>query len=221
MLITAGPTREHLDPIRFMTNGSTGTMGFALAKAARERGAAVTVVSGPCCAAKPRAGVAKPRAGVAKGAGTSVVPVVSALEMHRAVLRRWRRADVVIGAAAVGDWRFARPARRKLKRSAKAVTLRLVPNPDIIADVARRARADRRPRVLVGFALETDAWLANARRKLERKGLDLVVANRPQAMGQRRARAAIVGRDGQRLLEPMDKARLAREILDAVEARFE
>lgn len=207
VLITAGPTREHLDPIRFMTNGSTGTMGFALARAARARGARVTVVSGPCCAAKK--------------AGVDVVPVVSALDMHRAVLARWRRADVVIGAAAVGDWRFAKPARRKIKRSGEGITLRLVENPDIIADVARRSRRDARRRVIVGFALETDAWLDNARRKLDRKGLDLVVANRPDSMGRGPARAAIVGPDGRRRLPAMDKERLAEEILDAVEERFD
>ena len=207
VLITAGPTREHLDPIRFMSNGSTGTMGFALADAARARGAKVTVVSGPCCAAK-----------ISKMA---VVSVVSALQMHRAVLRRWRRADVVIGAAAVGDWRFVRPASRKLKRSARALTLRLVPNPDIIADVARLDRADGRRRVLVGFALETDAWLANARRKLERKGLDLVVANKPASMGGGKSRAAIVAPGRENTLPPMDKRRLADKILDAVEARLD
>ncbi|MBI5203216.1 MAG: hypothetical protein HY925_16615 [Elusimicrobia bacterium] len=206
VLITAGPTREHLDPIRFMTNGSTGTMGFALARAASDRGAAVTVVSGPCCAAKDAAG--------------DVVPVVSALDMHRAVLRRWKRADVVIGDAAVGDWRFVNASSQKIKRSKSGLTLKLVPNPDIIADVARRARADRRRRVLVGFALETDAWLENARLKLERKGLDLVVANRPASMGRGKSRAALVGRGWARTLPAMDKRRLANEILDAVEAKL-
>lgn len=206
VLITAGPTREHLDPIRFMTNGSTGTMGFALAKAALARGAAVTVVCGPVTATPP--------------AGVRVVPVVSAREMRRAVLGRWRRADVVIGAAAVGDWRFERVSTSKIKRTSAGLTLRLVPNPDIIADVARRARRDaRRRRAVVGFALETAPdWLANAKAKLERKGLDLVVANRLESMGRGTALAVLVGRQGRpRRLARMGKERLAGEILSAVE----
>lgn len=205
VLITTGPTREHLDPIRFMTNASTGTMGFELARAARARGASVTVVSGPACAERP--------------AGVRVVPVVSALEMDRAVRALWRKADVVIGAAAVGDWRFERVATRKIKRGPEGVTVRLLPNPDIIAGVARLARRDSvRRRVVVGFALETDDWLGNARKKLEGKGLDLVVANRPESLGAGRSRTALVTGSGPaRRLPPMAKSRLAERILDAVE----
>lgn len=205
VLITTGPTREHLDPIRFMTNASSGKMGYALAEAARARGASVTVVSGPACAEPP--------------AGVRVVPVVSALEMDRAVRGRWRRADVVIGAAAVGDWRFARVSPDKIKRGPSGLAVRLVPNPDIIAGVARRARRDRsRRRVVVGFALETGDLLANAQKKLEAKGLDLVVANRTDSLGGRRSRAALLARTfAPRRLPAMPKRRLAERILDAVE----
>ena len=217
MLITAGPTREHLDPVRFMTNASSGAMGFALAKAARAKGARVTVVSGPAALRPPR--------------GVTIVPVESALEMRRAVMARWRDSDVVIGAAAVGDWRFARPSSSKIKRSARALRLTMIPNPDIIAEVARRAKRDaRRPRALgqgprpgarrcavVGFALETTRWLSHAREKLERKGLDLVVANRTDALASKRSRAALVSREATLVLPLMDKERLAGRILAAVE----
>ena len=203
VLITAGPTREHLDPVRFMTNASSGAMGFALAKAARARGARVTVVSGPAALRPPR--------------GVTIVPVESALEMRRAVMARWRDSDVVIGAAAVGDWRFARPSSSKIKRSARALRLTMIPNPDIIAEVARRAKRDARRCAVVGFALETTRWLSHAREKLERKGLDLVVANRTDALASKRSRAALVSREATLVLPLMDKERLAGRILAAVE----
>ncbi|MBI4062195.1 MAG: bifunctional 4'-phosphopantothenoylcysteine decarboxylase/phosphopantothenoylcysteine synthetase, partial [Elusimicrobia bacterium] len=118
VLITSGPTREHLDPVRFLTNASSGAMGWALAAAARAAGARVAVVSGPSVLAPPR--------------GVFVAPVTSALEMRRETLRRARAACVVIGAAAVSDWRAPRAAAHKLKRSASPLRLTLVPNPDII-----------------------------------------------------------------------------------------
>ena len=207
VLITAGPTREHLDPIRFMSNASSGAMGFALARAARAKGARVTVVSGPAAGG---ASAGTPR-------GVEVVPVVSALQMYRAVMARCRAADVVIGAAAVGDWRFKRASGGKIKRTREPLTVTLVPNPDIIAAAARRARRGRGPRVVIGFALETSRWLARAREKLERKGLDLVVANRPDSLGARRSSAALVTRGSTTVLPRMDKDRLAGRILAAVE----
>lgn len=210
VLITAGPTREYLDPIRYLTNASSGLMAYALARAARDRGARVTVVSGPCQ--------------VGSSWRIGVVPVVTARQMHRAVLTRLKDSDVVIAAAAVGDWRFERTSRAKVKKTGGPLHIALSPNPDIIADVARRLgrfHGDRRRpdgRVLVGFALETSRPLARAREKLRCKGLDLIVANRIESVGLNDTRVSILDRRGRvRRLPKMSKPRAAAEILAHVE----
>jgi len=196
VLITSGPTREHLDPVRFLTNASSGAMGFALAAAARAFGANVTVISGPTNLEPPR--------------GIHVVRVVTALQMHRETLRRVRAADVVIGAAAVSDWRVAKVASHKIKRNNSPLRLTLLPNRDIIKDAA----AKRSPgQVFVGFALETRNELSHARAKLARKGLDLVVANGPASLASGRIAATLVGKDRARRLAPGPKARVARIVV--------
>jgi len=196
VLITAGPTREHLDPIRFLSNASSGAMGFALAGAARSLGADVTVVSGPTALRAPR--------------GVAVVPVVTALEMRRETLKRSRAAALVIGAAAVSDWRFAGELKHKLKRKPGKLRLTLVPNPDIIKDAASRRRPGQ---VFVGFALETRRAVEHARAKLAGKGLDLVVANGPANLASGRASATLVARDSVRSIPEGAKARVARAIV--------
>lgn len=200
VVVTSGPTREPLDPVRYLTNASSGRMGAALASALRRRGARVVMVAGP--------GAPVPR-------GVRAVPVVTALEMHRRTMAESRRADVVIAAAAVGDWRFARVAARKIKRKGGGLTVRLVENPDIVAAVAR-ARKGGRP-LVVGFALETHDWLAHARGKLERKKLDLVVANKAEALASERTRVALVSAGAARVLPPMSKAAAARAVVARVE----
>jgi len=160
VLVTAGPTVEDLDPVRFLSNRSSGKMGYRLAEAARARGARVVLVSGPTSLAAP--------------AGVEVVPVRSAEEMSGAVGERGGDAEVVVMAAAVADYRPARRAESKLKKGEGGLQLELVRTPDILKGLGR----DKRGRVLVGFAAETDDVLANARRKLESKNLDLIVANR-------------------------------------------
>lgn len=199
VLITSGPTREYLDPVRFMTNASSGRMGWALARQARDLGASVTLVTGPC-ALKPLRGV-------------RTVNVVSALQMRRHVLARCRRADAVIAAAAVSDWRAPRISRHKLKRSGAALRLTLIPNPDIIKEVGRRRRTHP-PQVLVGFALETRRLAAAAREKMLRKGLDLIVANGPASLGSGRMSLTLLDRDGRRLEKAdVTKQQAARLIL--------
>lgn len=198
VLITSGPTREAIDPVRFLSNASTGTMGHALARAALRRGAAVTLVSGPVPSAPPR--------------GVDVVGVVTALEMRRETLKRLRRCDVLIAAAAVSDWRVASPAKRKLPKAAVGKTLRLIANPDIVAEAAKRRRGGCP--LIVGFALETHDWLAHGRKKLERKGLDMIVVNGISSLGSKRTRFAVLSRDGGRLLFPaMTKTRAAGAII--------
>jgi phosphopantothenoylcysteine decarboxylase/phosphopantothenate--cysteine ligase len=196
VLITSGPTREFLDPVRFLTNASSGAMGFALAAAARKAGATVTVISGPTDLEPPR--------------GIRVVKIVTALEMRRETLRRSRAATVIIGAAAVSDWRVATVKAQKIKRNDAPLRLTLIPNPDIIKDAA----AKRRPgQVFVGFALETRRETAHARGKLARKGLDLVVANGPSSLASGRIAATLVAKDWTRRLPPGPKARVAKTVV--------
>lgn len=158
VLVTAGPTREPIDPVRFITNRSSGKMGYRLAAAARRRGAAVTLVSGPT--------------GLPAPPGVVVVPVESAEEMREAVLQHLPGTTIVVKAAAVADYRVRQPAAQKIKGK-RELTLDLVPNPDILAEVAARKTGA----FIVGFAAETHDLAANARAKLEAKGIDLLVAN--------------------------------------------
>ncbi len=159
VLVTAGPTREALDPVRFLSNPSSGRMGYQVAAACRDLGAEVTLVSGPVELPDPP--------------GVRVVRVVSAREMLEACRGPFTRAHALIACAAVSDWRPARPSGSKVKKTGRGASLRLEPNPDILFTLSRA----KGRRVLVGFAAETDDLLANARAKLERKRLDLLVAN--------------------------------------------
>ncbi len=206
ILITAGPTREWLDPVRFLSNPSSGKMGYALAQAAREAGATVTLVSGPVALAAP--------------CGAELVCVETAAEMAREVFRRARRADIIILSAAVADWTPVTRARQKLKKAEdgkqKAVfVLRLKATVDIAATTGRSLRRDQ---VLVGFAAETQRVEANAKEKLRRKNFDLIVANdvsRPGVgFGSDRNEIIIIGRDGD-VERPRraSKLALARRIL--------
>jgi phosphopantothenoylcysteine decarboxylase/phosphopantothenate--cysteine ligase len=160
VLITAGPTRERLDPVRYLTNRSSGKMGFAVAAAAREAGAHVTIVSGPVQLATP--------------AGITRINVESARDMYAAVHRHIAEADVFIAAAAVADFQPVTVAKHKIKKQGVSVKLDLEPAPDIVKSVAEMAK---RPFV-VGFAAETDDVEDNARSKLKRKKLDMIAANR-------------------------------------------
>ena len=162
VLVTAGPTREYLDPARFISNPSTGRMGLSMARAAWYRGAVVRVVLGP---------VAAP----CSLYGLGVIPVVSALDMRDAVMKNLPWANFIVKAAAVGDYRAKEQEERKVKREGReSVTLELVQNPDIAAEVGQ---AKAPGQVLVGFAAETDDLMGNARAKMERKALDFILAN--------------------------------------------
>jgi phosphopantothenoylcysteine decarboxylase/phosphopantothenate--cysteine ligase len=161
--VSAGPTREALDPVRFLSNPSSGRQGFALAQAALDRGAQVTLVAGPTQLATP--------------VGAERVDVTGAEEMREAVLRSTANADALLMAAAVADYRPSRTLGEKIKKGDGDLTLRLRRTADVLSAVAERRRSTGYPRVLVGFAAETEDLLENARAKLEAKGLDLVVAN--------------------------------------------
>lgn len=159
VLITAGPTQEPLDPVRFISNRSSGKMGYALAAAAEERGAEVILISGPVDLAAPR--------------GVRVVPVRTANEMRAKVFEHLARATVVIKAAAVADFHLANVPQQKVKKTAARMSLELDPTPDILAELGR----NKQDRLLIGFAAETENLEREARRKLETKNCDMVVAN--------------------------------------------
>ncbi|MCW8859198.1 MAG: bifunctional phosphopantothenoylcysteine decarboxylase/phosphopantothenate--cysteine ligase CoaBC [Deltaproteobacteria bacterium] len=159
ILVTAGPTREEIDPVRYVSNYSSGKMGFAIAKVAQQRGAQVLLVSGPTCLTVP--------------VGVHCIPVCSAEEMRAAVLEHYDNTDVVIKAAAVADYRSADRSVQKMKKTADRLSLNLERNPDILAELGQKKAGQ----ILVGFAAETERLLAHAAEKLEKKNLDIIVAN--------------------------------------------
>src|SRR5262245_5424912 len=158
-LITAGPNREPLDPVRYISNRSSGKMGYALAKAALRRGAEVVLISGPTALEPP--------------SGTRFIPVTTAAEMHDAVLSEFAACTAVVMAAAVTDYRPVVTAGRKIKRGPGPIEIRLEPNPDILKALGEK----RNDKILVGFAAETEDLAANAEKKLRAKNLDMIVAN--------------------------------------------
>jgi phosphopantothenoylcysteine decarboxylase/phosphopantothenate--cysteine ligase len=204
LLLTAGPTFEPIDPVRGITNLSSGKTGFALARAARDAGAEVTLVAGPTSLATPR--------------GVKRVDVTTASEMHDAVMRALP-VDVFVAVAAVADWRVANPSDRKIKKNAKATppTLRFEPNADILATVA----ALPTPPFCVGFAAESEDVVENARRKLASKKVPLVVANRAQdAFGADGAELFLVEAAGVTPLPHAGKLAQARRLVAEIAARI-
>jgi phosphopantothenoylcysteine decarboxylase/phosphopantothenate--cysteine ligase len=204
VVVTAGPTREPIDPVRYISNRSSGRMGYALAAAAARRGAQVTLVSGPTALVPPTAAV--------------FVPVQTAEEMREAVLQHAARASIVIKAAAVADYRVQHPADQKIKGK-RDFTLTLTPNPDILAEVAARADGG----FIVGFAAETHDVAAHARAKLEAKGIDLLVANdvsrRDIGFDAEDNEVVLIDRwGGTRPLPRMPKTAVADAILDEIVA---
>jgi phosphopantothenoylcysteine decarboxylase/phosphopantothenate--cysteine ligase len=206
VVVSAGPTYEDIDPVRFIGNRSSGRMGFAVATAARDAGADVTLVAGPVALPTP--------------AGVQRIDVRSARQMHEAVLAATRGADIYIGAAAVGDYRPVDLAEVKLKKSDGApLRLELAENPDIIASLAA---LEQRP-FLVGFAAETHELANYAQEKLTRKGLDMIAANDVGAgRGFEVATNALhlYWRDGEASLPEMPKSDLARQLIARVAERF-
>ncbi|NOV32508.1 bifunctional phosphopantothenoylcysteine decarboxylase/phosphopantothenate--cysteine ligase CoaBC [Methylomonas sp. ZR1] len=206
LVISAGPTREPLDPVRYITNRSSGKMGYALATAALSAGAKVTLVSGPVNLAAP--------------AGAKLIPVETALQMYDAVMMHSRIADIYIGAAAVADYRPQQLADSKIKKAGDTSNIALVKNPDIIAAVA-----ELQPKPLVvGFAAETDDLENYAKHKLQSKHLDLIAAN---WVGQveggfesDRNALQVFWSGGQQILPMTDKHTLAAQLLKLIAEKF-
>ena len=202
ILVSAGPTAEPFDPVRVLTNRSSGKMGYRLAEVARERGAKVILVSGPASEPEP--------------SGIDVVRVTTAAEMKKAILSRLDSASIVLMAAAVADYRPELYETSKIKKGSEPLQLKLVRTDDILLEIGRRRRPDQ---MVVGFAAETEDLEERARRKLETKNLDLVVANDVGIGFETDTNEVIlIGRDGSRELVPMmSKRNVAEKILDRIE----
>ena len=203
VLVTSGPTQEAIDPVRFITNHSTGTMGYALARICMLRGAQVTLVTGPTSLTPPPF--------------VEVVPVVSAQQMYQEVTARSQVQDIVIKAAAVADFRPAQTAEHKIKKDKAGLSIQLESTQDIL----RQLGSQKKPgQFLCGFAMETQEWEQNALRKLETKQLDLVVANNLKVEGAGFGTGTnvvtLLWKDGKKQLERMEKQQVAVAILDQI-----
>lgn len=207
VLITAGPTRENIDPVRFIGNRSSGKMGFAMAQAAQKRGAQVTLIAGPVTLETPH--------------GIARINVESAVQMHQSVMDQVSSCDLFIGAAAVADYRVVNPSQQKIKKAdAQTLNLQLQLNPDILAEVALLDH----PPFTVGFAAETQHLEQNGREKLQRKKLDMVIAN---LVGKSRGgfecsenSVSLLWTDGSQHFPMQDKVQLANELLKVIAQHY-
>ncbi|AIX75312.1 MAG: bifunctional phosphopantothenoylcysteine decarboxylase/phosphopantothenate--cysteine ligase CoaBC [Mixta calida] len=208
IMITAGPTREALDPVRYVTNHSSGKMGFAIAAAAAARGANVTLVAGPVSLPTP--------------AGVTRIDVTSALEMEKAVMAQITRQNIFIGSAAVADYRAVEIAAEKIKKQGDEITLKMIKNPDIVAGVG--AMREQRPYV-VGFAAETRNVEEYAQQKRVRKNLDLICANDVSKSGQGfnsdTNALHLFWQEGEKVLPLADKTLLGQQLLDEIVSRYD
>jgi len=200
VLVTAGPTREPIDPVRFITNASSGKMGYAVADAAAAAGHGVTLLTGPVALAAP------PK--------VAVVPFVTVADLKRALDEHFDRCDVLVMAAAVGDFTVAAPSATKLRRASGPVMLELTPTDDLLAALAARRRPGQ---MVIGFAVADVDPDGVARQKLTAKGLDYIVVNTPAAMGTDASRAAILSPDG--IVLPWE-TRGKRDLAEAIVGLF-
>ena len=206
LVITAGPTREAIDPVRYISNHSSGKMGFALAQAAVEAGASVTLIAGPVSLAGPDKVLR--------------IDVDSAEQMHQATMDNLANCDIFIGAAAVADYRPARIVNQKIKKSAEAISIELIRNPDIIAEVASH---QQRP-FTVGFAAETQDVISYAQGKLEKKNLDLIIANDVSnteiGFNSDDNAVTVIWNGGEKALPLASKQQLSRFLLSEIAQRY-
>lgn len=199
VLVTAGPTREAIDPVRFISNPSSGKMGYAIARAARRRGAEVVLVSGPSYLTPPR--------------GVTFIKTTTAEEMAEAAMRHYPQSTVVIMAAAVSDYRPKISHRKKVKKEEARLAIELERTQDILKEMGNKKRGQ----FLVGFALETEDMLANAKKKLKEKKLDLIVANEPASFEVEATKVTVIDKDGNSEDMPaLAKNEAAERILDKV-----
>ena len=205
LMITAGPTREPIDPVRYISNRSSGRMGYAIAKAAREAGATVSVVSGPVDIPRPDK--------------TEVIEVGTAKEMHSAVMKSIDRVDIFIAAAAVADYRMQSISGQKIKKSHDEIELKLMKNPDILADVAALENAP----FTVGFAAETENLEGNAQKKLKAKQLDMIAANNvgdDQGFDSDVNALTVFWNEEKKQLQQAPKEKLARRLISLIAEKY-
>ena len=200
VLVTAGPTRERIDPVRYISNYSTGTFGYKIAEEARDRGCRVVLITGPVSIESP--------------SRVKTIHVESAVEMQKAVKAWSNKADYIFMAAAVSDWRVRNSAKSKIKKNSEKVLLELKENPDIL-----KALGKSKTYLLVGFALETENLAGNAMKKLKSKGLDIIVANKLtksyKLFGDNKIDVLLMDRHGaSNLYKGLSKGKLAKIILD-------
>ncbi len=204
VLVTAGPTHEPIDPVRFISNLSSGKMGYAVASAARRRGANVILISGPTSLPVP--------------SGVRFIFIKSASDMRREILKEVERADVIIMTAAVSDFTPENYSDKKIKKEdTEGITIKLKKNPDILSEITHQPSVISRQRIVVGFALETDDMIKNAKEKLKEKNLDFIVANSVNGFGSDQNKVTIIDKKGNLYDIPqMSKDGVAEIILDKV-----
>jgi phosphopantothenoylcysteine decarboxylase/phosphopantothenate--cysteine ligase len=199
ILISAGPTREYIDPIRFISNPSSGKMGYLIAEYARKIGFDVILVSGPTYLKPPE--------------DVKLIKVETAREMQKEILKNFPHVDLLIMAAAVSDWRPYRKFKNKIKRK-KEWLLKLVPNPDILKSVAKIKKKNQK---IVGFALETENIIKNAEKKLKEKKLDLIIGNTPDFFGEgKKSDVFFIFKDGKVIKYTIKKEQLPPLIFDSI-----
>jgi len=204
ILITAGPTREHLDPVRFISNSSTGTMGYLIAQEGKKRGYKIILITGPTHLKPPD--------------GIKVVKVTSAEEMKEAVLKYFPECNALIMAAAVSDWKPQMKFSEKLKRK-KEWDLKLIPNPDILKEVSKIKKENQ---IVIGFALETEKIEENALKKLKEKKLDLIIGNTTEFFGEGKpSEVVFISKDGKiKEYKRINKEKVAEKIIQWIEKKY-
>ena len=204
VLVTAGPTHEAIDPVRVISNSSSGKMGYAVASAARRRGAEVILISGPTSLPVP--------------SGVRFISIKSASDMRREILKEVERADVIVMTAAVSDFTPENYSDKKIKKEdTEGITIKLKKNPDILSEISHQPSAISHQRIVVGFALETDDMIKNAKEKLKEKNLDFIVANSVNGFGSDQNKVTIIDKKGNLYDIPqMSKDGVAEIILDKV-----
>ncbi len=199
ILISAGPTREYIDPIRFISNPSSGKMGYLIAEYAKKNGFDVILVSGPTHLEPPE--------------GVKLIKVETAKQMEKEILKNFPKVDILIMAAAVSDWRPYRKFKRKLKRK-NQWALKLIPNPDILKNVSNIKKENQK---IIGFALETDNILKNAIKKLKEKKVDLIIGNTPDFFGEgKKSDVFFIFKDGKVLKFKIKKEQLPPKIFELI-----
>lgn len=207
ILVTAGPTREYIDPVRFITNRATGTLGYLIAASAAVRGHKVTLISGPTFLSRPDK--------------VEKINVRTTDDMYKAVVKQFKSADCLIMTAAVSDFRPVKKYTKKIKRDKKHLTIKLERTRDILASLKKDES-----KIVVGFSLETENWIENSLRKLKTKGLDLIVANRlgrsNDPFGVSRPDMVFIDSSGKKkFIRGEDKATIASTLMDNIEGIFE